>query len=160
MTGAAARPPARAGRGMTTARPHGVGVDRGGGRAEDDADDAAVQGQQDGLGQELDADLAGVAPSGRCSPIPERRDQARALTDPLDLAAVAEDALEGRTARGITTTATLGGALVPGDGVLLERLVANLLGKAERDNIAGGTVVISTTAHGVTSVLRVVNKDR
>ncbi len=86
-----------------------------------------------------------------------RNNQARALTDPLDLAAVAEDALEGRTANGITTTATLGEAPVTGDQVLLERLVANLLDNAERYNIAGGTVTISTTAHDATSVLRVVN---
>jgi signal transduction histidine kinase len=46
---------------------------------------------------------------------------------------------------------------VTGDGVLLERLVANLLDNAERYNIAGGTVTISTTAHDTTSVLRVVN---
>src|SRR6266540_4035765 len=45
-----------------------------------------------------------------------RNEQARALTDPLDLAAVAEDALEGRTADGITTTATLDQAPVTGDG--------------------------------------------
>jgi signal transduction histidine kinase len=86
-----------------------------------------------------------------------RGDRARALTDPLDLAAVAEDALEGRAADGITTTATLDEAPVTGDGVLLERLVANLLDNAERYNIAGGTVSISTTAHDSTSVLRVVN---
>jgi signal transduction histidine kinase len=86
-----------------------------------------------------------------------RNDQARALTDPLDLAAVAEDALEGRTANGITTTTTLGEAPVTGNGVLLERLVNNLLDNAERYNIAGGTVTISTTAHKTTSVLRVVN---
>ena len=86
-----------------------------------------------------------------------RNNQARALTDPLDLAAVAEDALEGRTANGITTTTTLGEAPVTGDAVLLERLVANLLDNAERYNIAGGTVAISTTAHHATSVLRVVN---
>ena len=86
-----------------------------------------------------------------------RNDQARALTDPLDLAAVAEDALEGRTASGITTTATLDEAPVTGDGVLLERLVANLLDNAERYNIVGGTVAISTAAHDATSVLRVVN---
>ena len=84
-------------------------------------------------------------------------DQARALTDPLDLAVVAEDALEGRTANGITTITTLGEAPVTGDGVLLERLVNNLLDNAERYNIAGGTVEISTTAHDATSVLRVVN---
>ena len=86
-----------------------------------------------------------------------RNDQARALTDPLDLAAVAEDALEGRAAHGITTTATLGEAPVTGDGVLLERLVANLLDNAERYNVPGGTVTISTTTHDATSVLRVVN---
>jgi signal transduction histidine kinase len=86
-----------------------------------------------------------------------RNDQARALTDPLDLATIAEDALEGRTADGITTTTTLDQAPVTGDGVLLERLVNNLLDNAERYNIAGGTVEISTTAHDTTSVLRVVN---
>jgi len=86
-----------------------------------------------------------------------RNDQARALTDPLDLAAVAEDALEGRAANGITTTATLDEAPVTGDRVLLERLVANLLDNAERYNVADGTVTISTAAHPATSVLRVVN---
>jgi len=86
-----------------------------------------------------------------------RNEQARALTDPLDLAALAEDALEGRMANGITTITTLDEAPVTGDGVLLERLVANLLDNAERYNIAGGTVEISTTAHDATSVLRVVN---
>jgi signal transduction histidine kinase len=86
-----------------------------------------------------------------------RNEQARALTDPLDLAAVAEDALEGRTANGITTITTLHEAPVTGDRVLLERLVTNLLDNAERYNIAGGTVAISTTVHDATSVLRVVN---
>jgi signal transduction histidine kinase len=86
-----------------------------------------------------------------------RNDQARALTDPLDLAAIAEDALEGRTASGITTTITLDESPVTGDGVLLERLVANLLDNAERYNVAGGAVAVSTSAHDATSVLRVVN---
>jgi signal transduction histidine kinase len=86
-----------------------------------------------------------------------RNDQARALSDPLDLAAVTEDALEGRLAGGITTTASLEEAPVTGDGVLLERLVNNLLDNAERYNIAGGTITISTTVHDTTSVLRVVN---
>jgi signal transduction histidine kinase len=86
-----------------------------------------------------------------------RNDQARALADPLDLAAVAEDALEGRNANGITTTTELDQAPVSGDGVLLERLVNNLLDNAERYNIAGGTVAISTAAHDATCVLRVVN---
>jgi signal transduction histidine kinase len=86
-----------------------------------------------------------------------RNDQARALTDPLDLAAVAEDALEGRTANGVTTTATLGDAPVTGDGVLLERLIANLLDNAERYNIPGGSVEIWTTTDDRASLVRVVN---
>jgi signal transduction histidine kinase len=86
-----------------------------------------------------------------------RNDRARALTDPLDLAAVAEDALEGRTANGVTTTTALGEAPVTGDGVMLERLIANLLDNAERYNIPGGTVSISTTTDDGASLVRVVN---
>ncbi|MGH2885482.1 MAG: sensor histidine kinase, partial [Solirubrobacteraceae bacterium] len=86
-----------------------------------------------------------------------RNDQARVLTDPLDLAAVAEDALEGRAGNGIKTTTTLDEAPVTGDGVLLERLVTNLLDNAERYNIAGGTVEISTSADDGASLVRVVN---
>jgi signal transduction histidine kinase len=86
-----------------------------------------------------------------------RNDQARALTDPLDLAVVAEDALEGRTAGGVTTITMLGDAPVSGDRVLLERLVANLLDNAERYNISGGTVTISTSTDDGASVVRVVN---
>ena len=86
-----------------------------------------------------------------------RNDQARALTDQLDLAAVAEDALEGRGADGITTTTALGEAPVTGDGVLLERLVANLLDNAERYNTEGGTISISTATDDGVSLLRVVN---
>jgi signal transduction histidine kinase len=86
-----------------------------------------------------------------------RNDQTRTLTEPLDLAAVAEDALEGRTANGITTITTLDEAPVTGDGVLLERLVANLLDNAERYNIAGGTVHISTASDDGGSLVRVVN---
>jgi len=84
-------------------------------------------------------------------------DQARTLTEPLDLAAVSEDALEGRTAHGITTTTALHEAPVTGDGVLLERLVANLLSNAERYNIAGGTVTISTGTDNGAALLRVAN---
>jgi signal transduction histidine kinase len=86
-----------------------------------------------------------------------RNEQARVLTDPLDLAAVAEDALEGRTADGISTITTLDEAPVIGDAVLLERLVDNLLDNAERYNIPGGTIEISTTAYDATAVLRVAN---
>ena len=86
-----------------------------------------------------------------------RNDLSRALTDPLDLAAVAEDALEGRTAGDITMTTTLAEAPVTGDGVLLERLIANLLDNAERYNIPDGTVTISTTTDDGSSLVRVLN---
>ncbi|HZD98935.1 MAG TPA: HAMP domain-containing sensor histidine kinase, partial [Micromonosporaceae bacterium] len=86
-----------------------------------------------------------------------RNEQARALTDQLDLAAVAEDALDGRAADGATMITVLDEAPVTGDRVLLERLVANLLDNAERYNTPGGTVEISTTARDATSVVRVVN---
>jgi signal transduction histidine kinase len=86
-----------------------------------------------------------------------RNDQARAVTDPLDLATVAEDALEGRAADGISMTAVLDEAPVAGAAVLLERLVTNLLDNAERYNFAGGTVAISTATDDGTSLVRVVN---
>ena len=86
-----------------------------------------------------------------------RNDQARALTEPLDLAAIAEDALDGRAVDGITTTASLGQAPVTGDGVLLERLIANLLDNAERYNVPGGTIAISTSTTDGACLLRVVN---
>jgi signal transduction histidine kinase len=86
-----------------------------------------------------------------------RNDRARSLTDALDLATIAEDALEGRSAAGVTTITTLDEAPVTGDGVLLERLVANLLDNAERYNVAGGTVTISTTTDNGASLVRVIN---
>jgi signal transduction histidine kinase len=91
-----------------------------------------------------------------------RNDQARVLTDPLDLAAVAEDALEGRapTPNALTTITTLGEAPVTGDGMLLERLIANLLDNAERYNVAEGTVAISTGTDNGASLVRVVNTGR
>jgi signal transduction histidine kinase len=82
----------------------------------------------------------------------------QAITQPGDR--FAEDALEGRNPDGITTTATLGEAPVTGDHVLLERLVTNLLDNAERYNIPGGTVEISTTTGTGASLVRVVNTGR
>src|SRR6266487_5483740 len=72
----------------------------------------------------------------------------------------AEDGIRDGRVTGVQTCAlpiSLDEAPVTGDGVLLERLVANLLDNAERYNIVGGTVAISTAAHDATSVLRVVN---
>ncbi|HEU5265238.1 MAG TPA: HAMP domain-containing sensor histidine kinase [Jatrophihabitans sp.] len=87
-----------------------------------------------------------------------RNEQARRSAEPLDLATVAEDALDNRAAApGLTTLATLDPAPVAGDGVLLERLVRNLLDNAAQYNIPGGTIAISTATENGASVLRVVN---
>jgi signal transduction histidine kinase len=86
-----------------------------------------------------------------------RNDQPRTLTDPVDFAAVAEDALEGRTPNGLTVISTLNPAPVIGDHVLLERLVTNLLDNAERYNVAGGTVTIATTTDDGAALMRVIN---
>jgi signal transduction histidine kinase len=86
-----------------------------------------------------------------------RNERARGVSDPLDLAAVAEDALEGRAPDGVTTLTTLGPAPVTGDGVLLERLVGNLLDNAAQYNVPGGSIAITTASENGRSVLRVVN---
>ena len=77
--------------------------------------------------------------------------------EPLDLAVIAEDALETRNPDGLTVTSTLECAPVAGDSLLLEHLVANLLDNAERYNTAAGTIAISTAVNHNTSLLHVVN---
>jgi signal transduction histidine kinase len=87
-----------------------------------------------------------------------RNDQPSAITEPLDLATITEDALDGRASDGTSITVTLAEALVTGDATLLESLVANLLDNAERYNVTGGSITISTgTNAAAAAVLRVVN---
>jgi signal transduction histidine kinase len=86
-----------------------------------------------------------------------RNDQPRALTEPLDLATITEDALDGRVSTDLAVTAILDEAPVTGDATLLERLVTNLLDNAERYNVTGGTITISTSTDAAAAVLRVVN---
>jgi signal transduction histidine kinase len=77
---------------------------------------------------------------------------------PVDLAAVAGQALEQRAPGPVEFGSTLGTADVPGDSALLERLVANLLDNAAAYNVAtGGWVRVSTAAHDGEAVLRVEN---
>jgi signal transduction histidine kinase len=86
-----------------------------------------------------------------------RNEQARLLNDPVDLATIAEDALEGRTLDGVTMSSALDEAPVTGDAVLLERLIGNLLDNAQRYNIDGGTVSIATGTDNGASTVRVTN---
>lgn len=76
---------------------------------------------------------------------------------PLDLATIAEDAVEARPPNDFTILASLQEAPVAGDLVLLEHLVNNLLDNAERYNVPGGTISISTTTANGAAVLRVAN---
>jgi len=86
-----------------------------------------------------------------------RTDNRRPASDSLDLATLAEDALDGRSPGGLTTSTSLAPATVAGDAVLLERLIANLLDNAQRYNVPAGSIAISTGVVGDDAVLRVVN---
>jgi signal transduction histidine kinase len=86
-----------------------------------------------------------------------RNEQPRLVSDALDLATIAEDALETRTATGVTMTNSLTEAPVTGDAVLLERLIGNLIDNAERYNIDGGTISVMTGTDTDASVVRVTN---
>jgi signal transduction histidine kinase len=86
-----------------------------------------------------------------------RNEQARAITTPLDLATIAEDALDGRADTDLTRTTSLREAPITGDTVLLERLITNLLDNAERYNVPDGTVTVTTASDDGTSLLRIIN---
>jgi signal transduction histidine kinase len=86
-----------------------------------------------------------------------RTEQAPRAAEDLDLATIAEDALDARPLADVVTIAALDAAPVKGDPVLLERLVTNLLENAGRYNVDGGSVAISTARENGSAVLRVVN---
>ncbi|MFG2041547.1 sensor histidine kinase [Dactylosporangium sp. NPDC048998] len=75
---------------------------------------------------------------------------------PFDLAAVARRALDARSdaarARGITVTASLSPAPVPGDESLAESLVANLIDNAVKHNVDGGRVDVATDGSTLTII--------
>ncbi|HEY3088551.1 MAG TPA: HAMP domain-containing sensor histidine kinase [Jatrophihabitantaceae bacterium] len=75
----------------------------------------------------------------------------------VDLAMLAEDALDTITVDGLHVTAALQPAVVSGDPLLLERLVANLVDNAARHNVPDGSVSVGTAAHNGSAELRVTN---
>ena len=75
----------------------------------------------------------------------------------VDLGVLVEDALDARGDPEVHTTSTLRDAPVFGDALLLERLIGNLLDNAERYNVAGGRIAISTGSSNGACELRVVN---
>ncbi len=69
--------------------------------------------------------------------------------DEVDLATAAENVLDGADVGDRRVHACLEPAVTSGDPVLLERLVANLVGNAVRYNVPGGDIWIGTgTEHG------------
>jgi len=75
-----------------------------------------------------------------------RNERGLTVREKVDLATVAEDVLDvcGFGAGGLRVHASLGPAVVLGDPVLVERLVANLVDNAVRYNLPGGEVWVST----------------
>jgi signal transduction histidine kinase len=77
-----------------------------------------------------------------------RSDRGTGPTEPLDMAALAEDALDAVApairARPVTVQAALEPAPAVGDPVLVERLITNLIDNAVRHNVPGGWVQVAT----------------
>src|SRR6202011_1233928 len=83
----------------------------------------------------------------------------RGLTvhEQVDLAAVAEDVLETAGLGDMQVHATLEPAVISGDPVLAERLIANLVDNAVRYNLPAGHIWIATRATAGSSQLTVAN---
>jgi signal transduction histidine kinase len=73
-----------------------------------------------------------------------RSERGLTVHEDVDLATVAEDVLDATDPGDRRVHATLEPAVISGDPVLTERLVANLVDNAVRYNVAGGDVWIST----------------
>ena len=86
-----------------------------------------------------------------------RNERGLTVHDEVDLATVAEDVLDGAAVSDRRVHATLEPAVITGDPVLAERLVANLVDNADRYNTAAGDIWISTRTVAGNSQLIVAN---
>lgn len=77
--------------------------------------------------------------------------------EPVDLAAVAAQALERVDTDGLTVERSLEPALTAGDPRLVERLTANLLANAARYNQSAGRIEVATSTTHDHAILRVAN---
>jgi signal transduction histidine kinase len=74
-----------------------------------------------------------------------RNDRGLSVREPVDVATVAEDALDGTDVGDLRLRTSLRPAVTQGDAVLLLRLVANLVDNAIRYNVSGGEVSVATS---------------
>ena len=86
-----------------------------------------------------------------------RNDRGLTVRDEVDLATVAEDVLDTASLRDRRVHATLEPAVISGDPVLVERLVANLVDNAVRYNTADGDIWVNTRTVAGKSHLTVAN---
>ena len=86
-----------------------------------------------------------------------RNERGLAVHDEVDMATVVEDVLDTAALSDRLVHRTLEPAVISGDPVLLERLVANLVDNAARYNNAGGDIWISTCTVEGNSRLSVAN---
>ncbi len=86
-----------------------------------------------------------------------RNERGLAVREEVDLATAAEDVLDTADVRGRRVQATLEPAVISGDPVLAERLIANLVDNAARYNTAAGDIWISTRTTAGSSQLTVTN---
>ena len=86
-----------------------------------------------------------------------RNDQGLAIHEQVDLATVAEDALDAATLADRSVHVALEPAVITGDPVLTERLVANLLDNAARYNTSSGDIWITTDVGSGSAQLMVAN---
>jgi signal transduction histidine kinase len=86
-----------------------------------------------------------------------RNDRGLTVHDQIDLATIAEDVLDTTVVGDRRIHATFEPAVISGDPVLTERLVANLIQNADRYNIVAGDIWIRTQTVAGTSQLIVAN---
>ena len=86
-----------------------------------------------------------------------RSEYGRLRREPVELAAIAAKALQGRDHGALTVQAKLGPAWTAGDPHLIERLVANLLDNAERHNVPGGRINVATYTSAGRAIFTIAN---
>ena len=86
-----------------------------------------------------------------------RNERGLTVHDPVDLGTIVEDVLDASALSDRRIHCTLEPAVISGDSVLLERLVANLVDNAARYNTADGEIWISTTTVAGNGRLTVAN---